>query len=245
MAHWLICIVEDNLVGKEIISQVSFRVSQPLPVLSDGEIIECNESYADLAQPTNHSRRKVIAAENERHGLYAMLYGGLMSHHLLAMFPFCWTLVTHELSGICLFGLLIELPVLLLNGRDFFVSFEVHLFGTVKWNKVYVKWFWIIFQVVWHATRSASCVLYFVSLGVWRAQIHELLSPASRVIYHTLGILFNWLNFVLLSSVLSLYFFEDLKRCRDSISVEDSQRGEHMAICTTPPVPISNTVLEL
>lgn len=216
VAHWLISIVEDNAAGVEIISQVCHRPTRH----TQAQV----PTSAAAEQSSLHTGTELMAAnlDKDQQGLYALLYGGLMSHHMCAIFPFCWSLVTHELAGVCLFGLLIEFPVLLLNLRDMFVSFEGELFEVQQWKKVYIIRFWLVFQSFWHMTRSASCVLYFVSLGVWRSQIHVLLSPASRIVYHILGVLFNWINFVLLCFVLPLYLFEDLKRYRS-----DDKEGDY------------------
>jgi len=223
VAHWLVSLIEDNLAGDEIISQVKAWPAKSVASSAQTQVYCFDQSRVNASTFEELSSREGVAGmasqhytasmERERQGLFAFLYCGLMSHHFCALFPFCWTLVTHELAGICLLGLLFELPVLLLNLRDILVSFDGELIDPVPWKKVYVVKFWVLFQALWQATRTASCVLYFVSLGVWRHQVHDLLSPESRVVYHTLGCLFSWVNFILLCTVLPMYLFVDLKRC--------------------------------
>lgn len=115
-----------------------------------------------------------------------------------------------------------EVPVLLLNMRDILVSFEEELFGEeeVHWERARVGLFWGVFQGLWLGTRTASCALYMASVCVWGVDIHSLLPPSSRIMYHCKGAMFTWINTVLLFAVLPLYLLGDLKRCeRERVSM--------------------------
>ena len=220
------------MAGKEIMSQVP---PTPTSANSQDQAGPEIDVLVELELNTPSPVSSFSSEERKREGLFAFLYFGLMSHHCSALFPFCWTLASHEMSGICLFGLMYEIPVLLLNLRDLFVSFEVELFPQNNlWRRDHVVRFWLCFHILWHSTRSLSCLLYVVSLFVWRESINSLLSPASRVVYHVLGGLFNYINIVLLCSVIPLYMSEDLKRCR--------KPQQHGKLSSVLPVLSSNAM---
>lgn len=101
-AHWLLAMVEDWRSSEFLL--VQWRPSQ-------------SESLLPPMVPNATTLRRATAT---------MRYVYLV-HHALAAVAFCWTLFTSELSALCCFGLLFELPVCFTNLRDFYVSFHEEL----------------------------------------------------------------------------------------------------------------------
>mmetsp|Transcript_9382 Transcript_9382/g.14141 ORF Transcript_9382/g.14141 Transcript_9382/m.14141 type:complete len:304 (-) Transcript_9382:262-1173(-) len=154
----------------------------------------------------------ISATEGELNlGLYVFFCLGLLSHHMFAIFAYMWCLHTHLLSGLCVFGLLFEVPVVLLNVREIFVSYEQILFPAHHWvwcKSVLIQ-YWLALHFLWHSTRTSVCVLYITSAFLWSSRIHRILPLTSEVIYHCLGCGFLYINIVLLLTVLQLYIISD------------------------------------
>lgn len=145
---------------------------------------------------------------------------GLIFHHIFTIFAFSWSLVTHKLAGLCFFGLMFEIPVLVMNLRDITASFEDELKG-FPWTS-----FWCVgmnglgFQLYSHCVvvlfaifRGVPCFLWPLSLVIWRKELSTL-PIASHVIYHLLGLVFCFVNIIVFFSYVLRYFMEDLVRMK-------------------------------
>jgi cytochrome b involved in lipid metabolism len=175
--HWLFSLLEDYLVGEEIISHVI-----PLP--------------------------------DERAELYGWMLNGLMVHQVITLFAYAWCLSTHKLSGLCLFGFMFEAPILLLNVRDLWACFEkefLHPFKSMDRREVSIFNGSIYF--LWHVFRTIPCVLYPLSVLIWRPELNTL-TIYSRCVYHFLGLLFCYVNFELIFGIIPRVLVDDWMRAR-------------------------------
>ena len=126
---------------------------------------------------------------------------GLLWHHIITIFAYSWCLSTHYLSGLCVFGLLFEFPVIWLNIRDIVVGFDdiFQLINHISFT--YYRIHWGITYLTWHITRTLPCMLYFWSLIFWRTNLTKV-PIYSRIIYHVFGWLFLFINFEIMKRVL-------------------------------------------
>lgn len=135
----------------------------------------------------------MTVAENARRGRYVEYMNGLTVHHILTICAYSWCLFTHKLSGLCVFGLLFELPIIILNARDIIASFSNwNVFNDTK-QPIADKMFyliWIPILLTWHSTRTAACLLWPLSLIIWRPELTTV-PIVSRVVYHFLGMPFQ------------------------------------------------------
>lgn len=149
--------------------------------------------------------------------LYLFFIVGLISHHFFAIFAYYWCMHIHHLSGLAVLGCLYEFPVLLLNYREMAINYP-QLFpsgATVFTSRTSLTIFWILLHISWHFTRTLGCILYIVSLILWRNEIAAAIPPDSLIVYHLLGIGFNYINLVLLFTVLLFYLTGDFRRIQD------------------------------
>jgi cytochrome b involved in lipid metabolism len=173
--HWLFSLVEDYVVGEEVIAHVI-----PLP--------------------------------DERAELYGWMLNGLLVHHVITVFAYAWCLATHKLSGLCVFGMMFEAPILLLNVRDLWACFEkefLNPFRTMNMREVSV--FTGSMYFLWHVFRTIPCFLYPLSVLIWRPELNTL-SIQSRCVYHFLGILFCYVNFELIFGIIPRVVLDDYYR---------------------------------
>ena len=156
----------------------------------------------------------LVVAPEEVRSKYSYYYSGLIWHHTLTIMAYSWSLYSHKLSGLCVFGLLFELPVVFLNVRDILATFDNWLvFHDTKQAISDKTWYimWIPIYVTWHCTRSIACMLWPLSLIIWRPELNTL-PIFSRLVYHFLGFMFNVVNVKLLYEVVPQCAFADIKR---------------------------------
>lgn len=156
------------------------------------------------------------SSSQQNNSLFAFFYGGLLSHHIFAIFAYGWCLCTEKLSGMCMFGLLFEIPVILLNVRDIYIIYFCP--HESLWNQREVHRFWIILHILWHITRTLACLLYISSLFIWINDIKSLLGHRSFIVYNVLGCGFTYINCVLLCTVIPMYVMSDIKRTQTSLN---------------------------
>jgi hypothetical protein len=79
-----------------------------------------------------------LPGEN-RDNYYCAYMTGLIMHHCLTIFAYLWSLNTHYLAGLCVFGLMFEAPVILVNIRDLFAVYKVELnYIVILLNRSYI-----------------------------------------------------------------------------------------------------------
>lgn len=196
VAHWVLSIVEDSVVGSEVCKSIQ-----------------------------------------SEHRLWLQIFFavGLCSHHLFAIFAYSWCLHTHYLSGLAVLGFLFEIPVLLLNYREVSLNFEDIFISQSRTFSSHssLTTYWISLHCLWHLTRTAGCLLYLLSLLLWRHDIASALPLSSVIVYHLLGAGFNYINFILLVTVLTFFISSDFQRIetrRTALPVRDPE--------TAPPDPM-------
>jgi hypothetical protein len=158
--------------------------------------------------------------------IFTFYFYGLVSHHIITISAYMWCLNTHHLSGLCVFGLLFEAPVLVMNTRDLLALYEAEFIviwkdylDSTAYNSLLVYQY-----TLWHLLRTLPCLLYPLSLFFWRKQLSTL-PTYSQVVYHLLGCLFGFVNFVILSSVLMPVVDEDKARVRKYRRANDVEQG--------------------
>ena len=149
---------------------------------------------------------------------YERFSQGLFYHHIFTVFAFTWSLCTHKLAGLCVFGLLFEAPVLFMNMRDLFSAFHHELKG-FPYNSFWCRCFggagFQLYALVSSATfiffRFGACLLWPTSLIFWRRQLSEL-PIGSHIVYHILGASFCYVNIVVFFTYVIRYLMEDMVR---------------------------------
>lgn len=175
--HWLFSLIEDYLVGEEVIAHV-------------------------------------IPLQDERPELYGWMLNGLLVHHVITAFAYSWCLATHKLGGLCIFGLMFETPILLLNVRDLWACFEKEFMSPLStMSKQGVSTFVGSMYFLWHVFRTIPCFLYPLSILIWRPELNTL-SIHSRVVYHFLGLLFCYVNFELIFGIIPRVMLDDWMRAK-------------------------------
>jgi hypothetical protein len=178
------------------------------------------------------------ASNNQNNGIYLFFYCGLICHHIFAIFAYCWCLWTHELSGLCVLGLIFEFPVIILNLREIYFSV---LYPDEPWSKLAVFQYWSALHAAWHSTRTLSCLCYLFSLLVWMKRTRELLSRTSFIVYNILGGGFTYINLVLLCTVIPLYTMADISRA--ALAREGGEEGKFLGPSSSFPTGICSSNL--
>ena len=133
--------------------------------------------------------------------------GSLIGHHVLTISAYMWSLYTHYLGGLCVFGLCFEAPVLIMNIRDIIAAFEKELqfpfFTSLQLNCYYTT-----VHLLFHACRSIFTLLWPLSLIIWRKELATV-PLVSRIIYHFFGALFCYVNATLYFYFLNRFKWED------------------------------------
>ena len=143
---------------------------------------------------------------------YTSMMTGLLYHHVFTLFAYIWCLYTHTLSGLCVFGLLFEAPVLLINIREIYACFDYELqlpYKPISSSIYRIYCFSII--ISFHLFRTLLCLLWPFSILKWRLQLATL-PIYSQVVYHILGLLFGCVNTVLYTNYIIRYMSEDAAR---------------------------------
>ena len=171
-------------------------------------IFSIGEDFLVGEEIINH----IIPLPDERPDLYGWMLNGLMVHHVITIFAYSWCLATHKLSGLCIFGLMFEAPILLLNVRDLWACFEkefLHPFKSMTQREVSI--FIGVQYLLWHIFRTLPCLLYPLSLLIWRPQLNTV-PLYSRLVYHILGLLFCFVNFELIFGIIPRVLLDDKRR---------------------------------
>lgn len=141
--------------------------------------------------------------------LFKNYYVGLVGHHVFTILAYIWSLWTHNLAGLCVFGLLFEVPVIIINIREFVVAFDKEVqFPFQRCSKWMFQFYGHILFGLFHLSRTLFCALYPLSLCIWRRQLYAM-PWGSHVMYHILGLLFCSVNFILYGTFFTRYLLED------------------------------------
>eukprot|EP01041_Mallomonas_annulata_P000505 gene505-964_t len=154
----------------------------------------------------------MVLFEGEEETLLSVYRGGLVTHHILTIFAYGWCLNTHTLAGLGVFGLIFESPILLTNLHDIFASYEIECnYPFKRFPRLFYRFYVIILVTIWHITRTVPCLLWPLSLIIWRTQLSRI-PISSQVVYHFLGLSFLYANMHILLKYISRYTMEDYYR---------------------------------
>jgi hypothetical protein len=137
---------------------------------------------------------------------------GLYLHHAITILAYSWSLSSKHLSGLCVFGLLFEIPVLLMTIRDISVCFQKELLLSLSQvSPATMRGFWAVVYFLMFIFRVIPCTLWPISLIFWRHHLLQL-PWVSRVVYHILGLSFVLINGGLLVMIIPRFVLEDFQR---------------------------------
>jgi len=130
-------------------------------------------------------------------------------HHSFACICFASVLALQSCTGLGVFGLLFELPVLLMNHREF----ALYADSRPKWFLEYarVDQFWGWLEMIFLAARGGASLTYVYSLAFWWDAVAAM-SGVEVFLYHVMAIFFTALNYTLLMSFLSYWAQDDRAR---------------------------------
>mmetsp|Transcript_42859 Transcript_42859/g.100517 ORF Transcript_42859/g.100517 Transcript_42859/m.100517 type:complete len:983 (-) Transcript_42859:73-3021(-) len=130
-------------------------------------------------------------------------------HHLIAGLGFAFIVFHKACTGVAVFGLLFELPVLLLNHREFLVLAEE---PPAWWNEVEaVQKYWTGIILTFLTARFSPAIVYLYSIIAWRDDLREL-STSQTMVYHFMAIFFVVLNHQFFVIVMQGWYRHDLRR---------------------------------
>eukprot|EP00927_Polykrikos_kofoidii_P040825 TRINITY_DN34827_c0_g1_i1.p1 TRINITY_DN34827_c0_g1~~TRINITY_DN34827_c0_g1_i1.p1 ORF type:complete len:1003 (-),score=130.78 TRINITY_DN34827_c0_g1_i1:24-2645(-) len=130
-------------------------------------------------------------------------------HHIIAASGYISILHLRSCVAVCTFGLIFEIPVLVMNHREFaIVADEIP-----KWFKkpvaVRLLWQYLVWSFVF--ARGFPHFVYFFSLLVWWKDLWAL--PTTEfVVYHMMALFFMLLNYSLFTVVLTRWNDADMRR---------------------------------
>lgn len=117
-----------------------------------------------------------------------------MMHHVVAAWGFAMLLYLQVCTGIGIFGLIFELPVLLMNHREFAVCMDPRpkwLYDLQDLNR-----FWSWLTLFFGIGRVLPTLVYIYSLIFWIDEL-SLLSYTQLAMYHFMSLFFTALNYAL------------------------------------------------
>lgn len=137
---------------------------------------------------------------------------GLMWHHVITIFAYGFSYYTHYLGGLCMFGLIFEIPIVFMNIRDIVACFDKELLYPWRYaSKQLFRLYSNLVSVLFIAARFGPCLLWPLSLLIWRKNLSAIPWYAQAV-YHYLGALFIYINITVLRKYVNRYILEDIVR---------------------------------
>lgn len=119
---------------------------------------------------------------------------GLMCHHIITIFAYGFSYYTHYLGGLCMFGLIFEIPIVILNIRDIIACFNQELLYPWKYcHKIVFIIYSNVIIILFVITRFGPCLLWPLSLFIWRNELFQL-PLYVQLIYHSLGMSISYIN---------------------------------------------------
>ena len=166
--------------------------------------------YEDAICGDEVTAHMTLLPDEERSMLSTNFRCGLMMHHSVTIFAYAWSLNTHYLGGLCVFGLCFETPVFIMNIRDICAAFDQELGSPYRSVKITtMKLYSYMLQILFHSCRTSFCLLWPLSIIIWRKELATV-PLMSRIVYHCLGALFCYVNAVLFVSFLTRYMMDDM-----------------------------------
>mmetsp|Transcript_119522 Transcript_119522/g.381381 ORF Transcript_119522/g.381381 Transcript_119522/m.381381 type:complete len:971 (-) Transcript_119522:34-2946(-) len=116
-------------------------------------------------------------------------------HHAVACLGFYLITYLRSCTGIGVFGLLYELPVLLMNHREFAVCREPRPAWMHDLSDL--KRLWELLRILFIVGRGIPSAVYLYSVIFWRDELLKL-PYAEAAVYHVMAVFFTVLNFHLM-----------------------------------------------
>eukprot|EP00929_Paragymnodinium_shiwhaense_P030450 TRINITY_DN17259_c0_g1_i1.p1 TRINITY_DN17259_c0_g1~~TRINITY_DN17259_c0_g1_i1.p1 ORF type:complete len:982 (-),score=195.92 TRINITY_DN17259_c0_g1_i1:184-3129(-) len=138
-----------------------------------------------------------------------ILFYAYMVHHLAAGLGYVAIMYNRSCVGVGIFGLTFELPVLLMNHREF----TVYADRPPDWFRSLdkVTSFWTLLGRTFLVARFGPSFVYFYSWLYWREDILAL-PTFEAMVYHGMALFFTGLNWVLFNTFLVLWMNLDKKK---------------------------------
>lgn len=132
-------------------------------------------------------------------------------HHVTAAVAFAIVLFLHACTGIGLFGLIFELPVLLMNHREFCVCAD----SPPTWFRDFmsIDSFWRTLTLFFVLGRGGPSLVYIYSIFFWSDDLQRLPSE-EQFFFHFMSIFFTVLNYLLINTFLAAWSKKDLGLAR-------------------------------
>lgn len=158
------------------------------------------------------------ASTNQGQELGTFFLRAYLVHHAVAAAIYLVVLCLHTCVSVATFGLVFEVPVLLMNHREFAVYADV----PPAWfrDRARVEGFWNMLLRIFHVCRFGPSCVYVYSLFAWSDDISSL-SSNQAALYHGAGVLFTALNVLLVFIVMDAWRAQDIARCPESAAVTD------------------------
>ncbi|OLP99416.1 hypothetical protein AK812_SmicGene18047 [Symbiodinium microadriaticum] len=236
-AHWLLAMVE----GFEWVFYGLYLVRKHGDDTGDDDADADDDGSESLLPPM------VPNATTLRRATATMRYVYLV-HHALAAVAFCWTLFTSELSALCCFGLLFELPVCFTNLRDFYVSFHEELTSlmgrSVMVSPRFARLWWRATAVAVGFGRCPALLAFAWARGFWTEELARLPAAVSA------GFAVFGTGFSLLTLLWCVQLFADcsndwivLRRIKVQFASPDDHHGQRVNAFWTPEIIKSPQIL--
>eukprot|EP00927_Polykrikos_kofoidii_P029651 TRINITY_DN25614_c0_g1_i1.p1 TRINITY_DN25614_c0_g1~~TRINITY_DN25614_c0_g1_i1.p1 ORF type:complete len:1009 (+),score=124.85 TRINITY_DN25614_c0_g1_i1:422-3028(+) len=141
-------------------------------------------------------------------------------HHIFAACAYIMVLRLQSCVAVCTFGLVFEIPVLLLTHREFAINADVPpaWFRTPRG----VERLWTLLTYLFVCARFLPTCVYVYAVIFWWKELRAL-SKQESVIFHGMALFFSVLNWVLFVSILTMWRNKDTKEAAGLI--EDGARA--------------------
>jgi cytochrome b involved in lipid metabolism len=184
----------------------------------------------------------------------AALSGAYDWHHMMACSGYLGMLYLKSCAAIGIFGFMFELPVLLMNHREFVINAT----PTPRWwrGRQIVR-FWALLNTVFFVARYTPSIVYFYSIFVWTDDLAAL-DVVQRIVYHGMAIFFTILNYGLQVYYFDIWARHDMATCsareckshshghESNGAVRDTEQGTPVVIDNSvmPVVKVHPTVMD-
>ena len=133
----------------------------------------------------------------------------LVFYHLCTFVAYWYCLVSGALNGIFVIWFLCEVPVLWMAYREICVCYEAEMIYPL--TPVSTRALWTYLPLTWHMFRTLPCLLWPISLLLWRSHLSRL-GIQDLVILNCLGGLNSYASYVLFAQIFPRLKMEDAIR---------------------------------
>lgn len=188
VAHWVVCIFEDLRCMRFLSAGMNTKV-----------LSEVNAETA-LSAASAGSDASASGAKWQPDTFAETLLLAYLLHHVVAGGCFACVLAFRACTGLGACGLIFELPVLLMNHREFAVCQDPR--PVWFFDERQLKRFWGALASLFVLARLGPSILYFYAVGTWWGY-GETLPLAAWVMFHLSAVFFTILNLCLVAYLLA------------------------------------------